>query len=137
MHTPAPLKIGKHGSIVTDAPDRQVMIADSETVEWYGGHVVCETITNENAAHMVYSWNNIEAAERERDELAAANATLEEEVKRLRNDLDFERMSHNRTANTLGHEITRRESAEQGLALMNQKYSEAMTRLAKYEKVTA
>lgn len=70
-------------------------------------------------------------------ELRAANATLEQEIKRLREELVYDRMLHNQTAYALNIEIARRESAERGLAEMIKEHSEAMTRLAKYEKVTA
>lgn len=51
-HTPGPWKIGKNGSVVTDTPDRQVEITGlnaQDTINWYGGHVICETVTNANA----------------------------------------------------------------------------------------
>ena len=53
QHTPGPWKIGKHGSVITTTPDKQVEITGKhakETIEWYGGHVICETATKANAA---------------------------------------------------------------------------------------
>ena len=69
-HTPPPYEIGKNGSIVTQAPDAQVdMTRDGidveDTLEFYGGHVICETITSRNAEFIVRACNA-------HDELVAA-----------------------------------------------------------------
>ena len=76
MHTPTPWKIGKHGSIVTDKPDRQVEITGDgakETIEFYGGHVICETVTQDNAAFIVEACNSAAQLQAERDALQAGN----------------------------------------------------------------
>lgn len=52
MYTPGPWHIGEHGAVVTFTPDAQVEIKGehaAETIAWYSGHVICETVTPANA----------------------------------------------------------------------------------------
>lgn len=52
-HTPGPWRIGRNHSVVTDTPDEQVVIRGdhaAETIDFYGGHVIAETVTPANAA---------------------------------------------------------------------------------------
>ncbi len=51
--TPAGWERGKEGAIVTQKPDKQVLIRCENTFDAYGGHVVCETITPGNMAFVV------------------------------------------------------------------------------------
>ncbi len=48
-HTPGPWKIGNNGSVVCNNPDKQVEMPDQDGVRFYGGHVICETVTAANA----------------------------------------------------------------------------------------
>jgi len=63
-HTPLPWQAGKQGSIVTQQPDPQnVEItgdAAAETIEWYGGHVICETVTDVNRRYIIEACNHYE-----------------------------------------------------------------------------
>lgn len=69
-HTPGPWKIGNYGSVVTNTPDRQVEIVgphSEDTINWYGGHVICETVTNGNAALIAAAPDLLEACKAARD----------------------------------------------------------------------
>ncbi len=61
-HTPVPWMIG-NGAVVTLIPDPQVEITGehaANTIQYYGGHVICETVTDENARFIVEACNNYE-----------------------------------------------------------------------------
>lgn len=47
-HTPGPWRVGRRGSVVADSPVPQ--ISGSDAVEYYGGHLIAESITPSNAA---------------------------------------------------------------------------------------
>lgn len=57
--TPGPWRVGKHGSVVSDAPVPEVH--GSDAIEYYGGHVICETITPSNARLVAASPELLEA----------------------------------------------------------------------------
>jgi hypothetical protein len=46
-HTPGPWRIGRGTSIVADAPAPG--IGGSDEVEYYGGHLICESVNEPNA----------------------------------------------------------------------------------------
>lgn len=49
MFSPGPWRVGKNGSVVTDSVVG-LGSCDAETLEHYGGNVICETVTPSNAA---------------------------------------------------------------------------------------
>lgn len=50
-HTNEPWRVGKTGGVVADAPIPEML--GSNEVEYYGGHLVCESVTKSNAARIV------------------------------------------------------------------------------------
>ncbi|MBW3797775.1 hypothetical protein GPK29_11700 [Aeromonas hydrophila] len=54
-HTKGLLRVGKNGAVVADAPVPE--ISGSDAVEYYGGHLVAESITPANARRIVACWN--------------------------------------------------------------------------------
>ena len=49
MLTHGPWRVGKNGEVVTDSVVG-LGPCDAETLEYYGGNVICETVTPSNAA---------------------------------------------------------------------------------------
>ena len=59
-HTPVPWRWGKGGAVVTNSPDEQVRFEGewaADDLEFYGGHVICETVTKNNGAFIVRACN--------------------------------------------------------------------------------
>ena len=87
-HTPEPWRVGRPGTVVSDTPVPGM--GGSDAVEYYGGHLIGESIIEENARRIVACVNacagmgdptaEIAELKRQRDELLAA---LEEAVKYL------------------------------------------------------
>ena len=50
-HTPEPWRVGRHGTVVSDTPVPG--IGGSDAVEYYGGHLIGESITEANARRIV------------------------------------------------------------------------------------
>jgi hypothetical protein len=46
-HTPGPWKIGKGSFIISDSPSPG--IPGSDEVDYYGGHLICESVSKSNA----------------------------------------------------------------------------------------
>ena len=46
-YTKGPWRLGRHGSVVSDFPVPE--IRGSDDVEYYGGHLVCESVTLSNS----------------------------------------------------------------------------------------
>jgi hypothetical protein len=46
-HTPGPWRVGRNGAVVADVPIPEMQ--GSDEVEYYGGHLVAESITPSNA----------------------------------------------------------------------------------------
>jgi len=46
-HTPGPWKIGKGSFVIADSPAPG--IRGSDMIEYYGGHLICESVSEENA----------------------------------------------------------------------------------------
>lgn len=47
-HTPGPWRVGRAGSVVSDAPVPEM--GGSDAIEFYGSHLIAESITPANAA---------------------------------------------------------------------------------------
>jgi len=47
QYTPGPWRMGRHGAIVSDTPVPE--ISGSDETDYYGGHLICESVTNWNA----------------------------------------------------------------------------------------
>ena len=50
-HTPGDWRIGKHGSVVTDAPGQ----SNRDVIEFYGGEVICESIKTIDDALLIHA----------------------------------------------------------------------------------
>ncbi|MBC3906238.1 hypothetical protein [Undibacterium umbellatum] len=48
MHTPGPWRVGSSGGVVCDTPIKDG-IPGSDEVKYYGGHLICESMTFANA----------------------------------------------------------------------------------------
>jgi hypothetical protein len=57
-HTKTPWRLGRPGSVVADYPVPE--IKGSDDLKFYGGHLVAETVTPANAAHIVRAVNSHE-----------------------------------------------------------------------------
>lgn len=51
QHTKEPWRTGRHGCVVADEPVLE--IGGSDDVEYYGGHLICESVTLRNARRIV------------------------------------------------------------------------------------
>lgn len=49
--TPGPWRLGRVGSVVSDHPVQGM--SGSDAVEYYGGHLICESVTESNARLIV------------------------------------------------------------------------------------
>lgn len=49
MFTPGPWRVGRDGSVVADTPVGIRAAGGAEDVEYYGGYLVCETVSPSNA----------------------------------------------------------------------------------------
>lgn len=58
-HTPTPWRIGKGHCVVADEPVPGM--GGSDAIEYYGGHLIAESITTENCEHIVRCVNSHEA----------------------------------------------------------------------------
>jgi hypothetical protein len=66
LPTPGPYRIGRHGScIVADHPVEGMN--GSDAVNYYGGHMVAESIARQNAPLLAAAWDLYEALEMVRD----------------------------------------------------------------------
>ena len=54
-HTKGLLRVGHSGAVVADHPVREMNSSDA--VEYYGGHLVAESVTAANARRLVACWN--------------------------------------------------------------------------------
>ncbi|MGS3142156.1 hypothetical protein ACB274_06105 [Aeromonas sanarellii] len=54
-HTKGLLRVGRPGAVVADPPVPEM--SGSDAVEYYGGHMVAESVTAANARRMVACWN--------------------------------------------------------------------------------
>ena len=54
-HTKGLLRVGHSGAVVADHPVREMN--GSDAVEYYGGHMVAESVTAANARRLVACWN--------------------------------------------------------------------------------
>jgi hypothetical protein len=50
-HTQEPWRTGRAGAVVANFPIKE--IGGSDDIEYYGGHLVCESVTKSNAARIV------------------------------------------------------------------------------------
>jgi hypothetical protein len=58
--TPGPYRIGRHGScIVTDHPVEGMN--GSDAINYYGGHMVAESVARQNAPLLAAAWDLLEA----------------------------------------------------------------------------
>jgi len=78
-HNPAPWRVGKHGSVVCDTPVPD--IDGSDATEYYGGHLIAESITPSNARRIVACANFCEGVPTEILEKGVIG-TLEDEAMR-------------------------------------------------------
>lgn len=92
-HTPEPWMAGSHGSVIsTPIPG----ITIKSDVEYYGGHMICESITKSNARRIVTCVNacagmedpaaEISELKRQRDELLASLGAAIQLIKQARLD---------------------------------------------------
>ena len=58
IHTNGPWRIGKAGTVVSDSPTPE--INGSDCVDFYGGHLVCESVSEANASRIVACFNACE-----------------------------------------------------------------------------
>lgn len=58
-HTPTPWRLGNGRNIVSDTPVPEV--CGSDAVEYYGGHLVAESLAAENAKFIVRACNSHDA----------------------------------------------------------------------------
>lgn len=58
--TKGPWRVGNHGSVVSDWPVAEIP-STSDDIQFYGGHVICETITPSNARFVAASPDVFEA----------------------------------------------------------------------------
>lgn len=72
QHTPTPWQIGKYKSVVSDSPVPEII--GSNDIYRYGGHMICESVTADNAAYIVKCVNNHVALV---EALRSAVATIE------------------------------------------------------------
>lgn len=56
VHTPLPWRVGKTGSVVADAPVPG--LRGSDDTDYYGGHLICESVTPSNAEFIVRACNS-------------------------------------------------------------------------------
>lgn len=61
-HTPGPWRIGKSGGVVSDAPI-EGGVPGTADVDYYGGHLICETVTSANARLIAASPDLLQALE--------------------------------------------------------------------------
>lgn len=52
---PKQIRLGRNGSIVSDTPVPE--ISGSDDVNYYGGHLMAESVSPENARRLVACWN--------------------------------------------------------------------------------
>ena len=57
-HTEEPWRAGRDGSVVADSPVPE--ISGSDAVEYYGGHLICESVSKGNARRIVAAVNACE-----------------------------------------------------------------------------
>ena len=67
-HTPEPWRVGRPGTVVSDTPVPGM--GGSDAVEYYGGHLIGESITEANARRIVACVNECEGISTERLEMA-------------------------------------------------------------------
>lgn len=84
-HTKGLLRVGRPGAVVADHPVPEM--SGSDAVEFYGGHLVAESITPANARRIVACWNachGLPTDELEQNGLASAfgNQLLQVEQQR-------------------------------------------------------
>ena len=56
--TLGPYRYGKKGGVVSDHPVRNGRSGDDE-VDYYGGYLICESISQDNANFIAHSWQDI------------------------------------------------------------------------------
>lgn len=61
-HTPGPWRKGRPHSVVADSPSPGIV--GSDAVDYYGGHMICESVNDENARLIVLAPAMAEAAQR-------------------------------------------------------------------------
>lgn len=54
--SPTPWRIGKNGEVVSDQPGERLMDGSDE-VDYYGGYLVCESVTRANAEQIIAAVN--------------------------------------------------------------------------------
>jgi len=81
-HTPTPWRIGKNGGVVSDSAEGLVINGafGKEAVEYYGGNLICESVTRANAEFIVEACNAHERLKRERDALLEASIKILKEI---------------------------------------------------------
>ena len=67
-HTPEPWRVGRPGAVVSDTPVPEM--GGSDAVEYYGGHLIGESITEANALRIVACVNACEGISTDRLEKA-------------------------------------------------------------------
>lgn len=56
LHTPLPWRVGKTGCVVADVPVPGLQ--GSDDTDYYGGHLICESVTPSNAEFIVRACNS-------------------------------------------------------------------------------
>ena len=84
--TPGPWRIGNYGAIVSDCPPNCKQ-RDGADEHWYGGHIICESVTDEYL-HLITAAPELLEASRE------ARAVLAGAIRSSNPGLDFDPSEH-------------------------------------------
>ncbi|WP_273430548.1 hypothetical protein [Chitinibacter tainanensis] len=63
QHTPTPWRLGTNNCVVSDTPVHEM--SGSEAVEYYGGHLIAESVVGRNARRIVAAVNAVEGIKTE------------------------------------------------------------------------
>lgn len=74
-HTPGPWAVGLKGGVVADTPTNNHILG-SDDVEYYGGYLICESVTLANARLIVKVPELLEAAKKVVDDGFANNGKI-------------------------------------------------------------
>lgn len=85
-HTPGPWRVGKCGAVVCDGPIEKAP-GGADHIEYYGGWLVCESITPSNARLVAAAPEMLEALKVAHE--AMCLATWEVKTKSAKGDLDY------------------------------------------------
>ena len=88
MHSKEPWKLGRDGAVVCEEGKSVNLIGGASDVEYYGGHLICESICKEDARRVVACVNACRGIETETLELSAF--LNERELARLRTAVEIE-----------------------------------------------